>query len=234
VRCCCCCHCGCTGALLRANAIRSPVARFVRRIALSVLTRIPPVRQMFISRAAEDTVSYTSSSLAKAVPAGAAAQAGASTSPARSAQCAGRAFPDVSVCVGGVMRPATDLVRGGEGCCGTLVLLTAAQSPASSSNADAESSSSASRGSAQAATLWGWPTHWGHWPLHVVSVARQAGTGSADGSGSLQAVDKWGLLSQAVDGADGVLVRPDGIIAAAGGPEVVVGWLKAHGMVASL
>lgn len=228
--CCCCfrcfrCCCGCTGALLRANAIRSPIARFVRRIALSVVMRIAYARQMLIATAAEDTVSYINSSLAKAVP----AQAGASASPAGSAQCAGTAFPDVSVSVGGVMRPATDLLRGGEGCFGTLVLLTPPQSPASSSNAGAEGSSN---GNAQGAT--GWPTHWGHWPLHAVSVARQGAPGSAVDSGAIQVVDEWGVLSQAVGGADGVLVRPDGIIAAAGGPEIVKGWLKGHGMVANL
>jgi hypothetical protein len=189
----------CAGGLLRANAIRSPVARFVRRLVLSVLTRIPAVCQRFISTAAEDTVSYTRSSLAAAGSAAA-------------AKCAGTAFPDVALSIGGVMRPATDLLRGGvSGSFGTLVLLTP---PGSNSSSGVDQA--------------GWPSRWGRWPLHVVSVARQGA--ASDGGGG---VDEWGRLSASVGGADGVLVRPDGIIAAAGGVGVVRGWFAAHGMVCS-
>lgn len=175
------------------------MARFVRRLVLSVVTRIPALCERFISAAAEDTVSYTRSSLARAAAGSAAAK------------CAGTAFPDVAVSIGGVMRPATDVLRGGErGSFGTLVLLTPGSSSGDQVAAD-------------------WPSHWGCWPLHVVSVARQGAAAASEGG----AVDEWGRLSASVGGADGVLVRPDGIIAVAGGAGDVRGWFAAHGMMCS-
>lgn len=184
------------------------MARFVRRMALGVLTRIPPIRQGFIAILAEDTVTYTNSSLAKAP---------ATSGSAAAAKCAGTAFPDVSISINGNMRPATDLLRGGKGCFGTLVLLTSA------SGGGVTVGGSGGGGNAS------WATHWGHWPLHVVSLAQQ-GTGGDVAGEKVAAVDEWGLLSKSVGGAGGVLVRPDGIIAAAGGPECIAGWLKAHSM----
>lgn len=176
------------------------MARFVRRLVLSVFTRIPALCERFISAAAEDTVSYTRSSLARAAARSAAAK------------CAGTAFPDVAVSIGGVMRPATDVLRGGQrGSFGTLVLLT----PGSSSSSDHQAAAD-------------WPSHWGCWPLHVVSVARQGAAAAAASEGG--AMDEWGRLSASVGGADGVLVRPDGIIAVAGGAGDVRGWFAAHGM----
>lgn len=203
------CVCCTTGGLLRANALRNPLLRLLRRLGLGLLTRIPAVRQAFVSSVTEDSVAYTTSSLAK--PA-----VGANPGPAG---CAGTAFPDVSITVGGAMRPATDLLRGGDGCFGTLVLL---QPPAGAVVGQAGSADDADAGSSKATA---WPGSWGHWPLHLVSVARGLGVASGRAGG---AVDAWGLLAKHVGGADGVLVRPDGIIAAAGGPQDVQAWLKAH------
>jgi hypothetical protein len=225
------------GGILRANALRNPLLRFLRRIGLGILTRIPSVRQTFVSTAAEDTVSYTNSSLAKPT-----ADSSAGTGGLASAKCAGTAFPDISIMVRGVMRPATDLLRGGEGCFGTLVLFEPGAGSAAAAAAAAEgqagpqdgsSSSSVDEvskgggvGASSSKAAAGWPASWGHWPLHVVSVARGPASGSE--GGDAVAVDAWGLLSEYVGGADGVLVRPDGIIAAAGGPQDVEAWLKAH------
>jgi hypothetical protein len=183
--------------LLRANNVRNPVLRLLRRAVLSLLTRLPPVQQRLIATVAEDTISYTSSSLAKG--------AGASH------PAAGTAFPDVGISISGVTRPATDLLRGGQGTFGSLVLLGP---PAGAATGGSDSGDSSSQ----------WPTHWGHWPLHVVSVAQQQGSAGASG-----AVDALGLLAREFGGAEGVLVRPDGIIAAAGGPQEVHSWLSAHG-----
>jgi hypothetical protein len=224
--------------VLRANTLRNPLLRFLRRIGLGILTRIPSVRQIFVSTVAEDTVSYTNSSLAKPT---AGLMAG-NVSPAP-AKCAGTAFPDVSIMLRGVMRPATDLLRGGEGCFGTLVLFEpgagaddagAAEGQAgvqdgshSSSSVDELSLGGGAEFSSSKAAV-GWPASWGHWPLHVVSVARGAAGGNCAEGGDGRAVDAWGLLSEYVGGADGVLVRPDGVIAAAGGPQDVAAWMKAH------
>jgi hypothetical protein len=226
------------GGILRANALRNPLLRFLRRIGLGILTRIPSVRQTFVSTAAEDTVSYTNSSLAKPT-----ADSSAGTGGLASAKCAGTAFPDVSIMMRGVMRPATDLLRGGEGCFGTLVLFepdaesaaAAAESEgqaglqdggSGSSNVD-ESSLGGGVGVSSSKAGAVRPTRWGHWPLHVVYVARGPASRGSEG-GDAGAVDAWGLLSEYVGGADGVLVRPDGIIAAAGGPQDVAAWLKVH------
>jgi hypothetical protein len=227
--------------VLRANTLRNPVLRFVRRIGLGILTRIPSVRQTFVSTAAEDTVSYTNSSLAK--PEAGSMAGNSSPAPAK---CAGTAFPDISIMMHGVMRSATDLLRGGEGCFGTLVLFEpnaqpGADAAAAEGQAGLQGGSSGSSdvgklsngggvGISSSKAAAGWPIGWGHWPLHVVSVTKgpAGGNGSGGGGGDGGAVDAWGLLSEYVGGVDGVLVRPDGIIAAAGGPEDVAAWLKAH------
>lgn len=204
------------GTLLRANAIRGAVPRFIRRVVLGILTRLPLVRSRLVPQVTEDAITYTSSSLAR--PAAAAA----------AAQCAGTAFPDASITIGGKARPATDLLRGREGSCGTLVVFgSQGLSPegVSGGQEGAQQGDSATAGSGSVPHA-AWPTQWSHWPLHVVSLQQQGSTGS---SGSSGAVDTWGFVSKHVGGASGVLVRPDGIIAAAGGPDDVRGWLQAHG-----
>lgn len=213
------------GGLLRANAIRSPFLRLVRRIVLGTALRFEPVKRRFIATVAEDTVSYANSSLAKSGAGSVSSGSSGSGNRAAAAKCAGTAFPDVSITVGGEVCPATDLLRGGAGCFGTLVLLTPS---ASTVGGGAGVGAGAGGGSNTE-----WPTHWGHWPLHVRSLARQ-GSASVDGStaGSSKAaaaVDAWGLLAAAVGGADGVLVRPDTMIAVAGGPGEIRGWMQAHG-----
>lgn len=206
------------GTLLRANTVRGALPRFLRRLALSVLTRLPMVRSRLVPQITEDAVTYTSSSLARP----------AATTAAAAAQCAGTAFPDASITLDGSVRPATDLLRGGEGCCGTLVVLGTLGSSVVSPGVSEAQGGLQDAGSAAAAAA-AWPTHWGHWPLHVVSLRQQQSKqGSVGGSGSSGAVDTWGLVSKHVGGAGGVLVRPDGIIAAAGGPQEIRGWLQAH------
>lgn len=228
------------GTMLRANAIRSPVLRLLRRAVLSVVTRLPGVQQRFMSTIAEDTVSYTSSSLAKAPGGG--GSSSSSTGPA-AARCAGTAFPDASISINGVMSPATDLLRTSKGSFGSLVLLTPPTSASSDGGGGggeqvAAAADSQSNGTPANTTTGstGWPTHWGHWPLHVVRVAHQGLSGAAGGGagGDSEATvsgawDKWGLLAAYVGGADGVLVRPDGIIAVAGGAQQVTAWLDSHG-----
>jgi hypothetical protein len=115
---------------------------------------------------------------------------------------AGTAFPDVIIIMvpGERVRPATDLLRGPG--FGTLVLMIG--------GADRKQ----------------WPTHWGPWPLNVVRVASSAG---AEGPAP-DAVDAWGLLAAVLrcQAGEGVLVRPDSMIAASGSPAAVRGWLERH------
>lgn len=221
--------------VLRANTTRNPLLRLMRRLGLTMLAGLAPARQRIIATVAEDTVSYTSSSLAK--------PASTAGGPAAAAGCAGTAFPDASISIDGVVRPATDLLRGGRGFFGSLVLMTppvgAAQGDGSQGR---QGDDGAAAGSGSSSKACAWPTHWGHWPLHVASLARKGSgvvggdgvgaDGGADGGGGGGAVDSWGLVSAAVGGADGVLVRPDGIIAAAGGPDDIAAWMRVHGFAA--
>jgi hypothetical protein len=66
--------------------------------------------------------------------------------------------------------------------------------------------------------------------MNVVHVQPQQQGLAAGAATASVAVDAWGLLLAAVGGASGVgvLVRPDGIVAAVGGAAVVRAWLSKH------
>ena len=57
---------------------------------------------------------------------------------------------------------------------------------------------------------------------------------SGDPRFAIEVADSWGLLAAAAAVGDseaaitGVLVRPDGMVAAVGGPEVIRAWLAYH------
>lgn len=220
---------------MRANAVRNPVMRFIRRVLLGLLLRLPPAQHSLEATIAEDTVNYTTGSLARLGP--------GRDAPA-AAPCSGAAFPDVSISIDGEVCPATHLLRGAEDCFGHLVLLTTPEAHSATARhqttdsigTKAEAGDDGGAASA-AADVCQWPTHWGGWrKLHVVSVLRQGSTGAGNDAAyttaccePTRAEDIWGLLSRAVQGADGVLVRPDGIVATAGGPQAIRAWLNGHG-----
>jgi hypothetical protein len=146
-------------------------------------------------------------------------------------------FPDVSVKVRGILRPATDCLRGPPGCFGTLVIfrpLHNTETGLCRSNQHQQEDDEEVVLLQQLLSDSGWPQFWVHWPLHAVAVAQRAefdpvvkGLTRFD-SGSFQGVyDSWGLLAATLGGRvdQGVLVRPDGIIAAVGGPEELKAWL---------
>jgi hypothetical protein len=66
--------------------------------------------------------------------------------------------------------------------------------------------------------------------MNVVHVLQQQQGAAAGAAAADAAVDAWGLLRAAVGGVSGVgvLVRPDGIVAAVGGAVVVRAWLAKH------
>lgn len=234
--------CG-TGLILRGNAgviMRSYIVRMLRLLALRVLTSLPMVRQLVASTLAEDTIAYPNSSLA--VPAASPhsdhrSSSSSSTVPDTTASAAAKAvwdsckpgygFPDVSVMIDGEPKPAIELLRSAPGSFGTLVVLAPSGSTAGALQSQQEKGSEDVK----------WPVKWGHWRLNVVHVQGQHNNNNNSDSNSGDkvsyggAADKWGLLRAAVGGRNGevgVLVRPDGIVAAVGGAEVIDGWLQKH------
>jgi hypothetical protein len=216
----------CAGRLLRANAQRNPLFRFLRKWAIRTLLRLPALSGKMTSALAGDGISYSHCSLAASAAAAGRAATQAVSKPATAVQrqvwgCCkpGAAFPDVSNEVDGVEQSAAVLLQSQPGCFGTLVLMPEAHQQQQQDGA-VEGEDKAGKDDAA------WPSSWGHWPLNIVHVQQkqqQAGGGAG-------AVDAWGLLVAAVGGRSdaGVLVRPDGIVAAVGGPAEVKGWLAKH------
>jgi hypothetical protein len=186
---------------------------------------MPALSSKMVSAVAGDGISYSHCSLATAA---AGRAAGPAVKPATAAQrqvwgCCkpGAAWPDVSIEVGGEERSAAVLLLSKPGSFGTLVLMPAAQQQQQQQGDAADGGCKSGEGDAA------WPSSWGHWPLNVVHVQQQQHVGAA---GTGVAVDAWGLLVAAVGGRTdvGVLVRPDGIVAAVGGPAELNGWLAKH------
>lgn len=221
--------------MLRSNTLRKYFVRMLRLLGLWVLMSLPAVRQRMAAILAEDDIAYPTSSLAVPGPCPDGSSGSnkhpasfdvgklsSTTARAVWGSCRpGYAFPDVSVMVGSDTRPATDLLRAGTGCFGTLVVLGPAAGTTASSPPD------------DAIPQQQWPARWGHWPLHVMHVSQHQADSSKGDSSVAGAVDSWGLLGAAVGvgphvGDVGVLVRPDGIVAAVGGPQTIGRWLDVH------
>eukprot|EP00775_Hariotina_reticulata_P011862 gene11862-12006_t len=207
-----------SGRTLRANTIQNIFLKRLRSILLNVALRLPFVRSNLLAFLTEDDINYANGSLSTplsnqtaATPAAVSNAAGGTTADGWRVRRAvwgscrpGMIFPSVSVKIGGSTRPATDLLREHPGTLGCLVLLP-----------DAEAD----------ATVW--PLSWGSWKLHVVQVTPNLpGNSSADGG----VQDAWGLLAASLSGRTdvGVLVRPDGYVAAVGGPQQLQAWLDLH------
>jgi hypothetical protein len=132
-----------------------------------------------------------------------------------------------------VEQPAVALLHSAPGCFGTLVLLHATrqqqqQQQQTSTTGKGETGSEITTEGEGAAV---WPNSWGRWQMNVVHVQpQQQDLAAGAAKASDMAVDAWGLLLAAVGGVSGVgvLVRPDGIVAAVGGPAVVRAWLAKH------
>lgn len=241
-------HLATTGLLLRINSVTHYLLRLLRRLAMTAMLALPSMRQWQAANLAEDDITYEGSSLARPAGAAGAGAAGANSSGGGGGGgCAGRGFPDVSISIRGVMRPATDLLRGAPGdggSCGTLVIMLPARNDSKSSTSSSSSSTAAgaTRGSkGEVGDAASWPAHWNRWPLNVVKVLPQGGGGSSSSAGgdngaaaAAAHADEWGLLAAALGGSyEGVLVRPDGMIAAAGSPGDIRAWLDAHVAVSS-
>lgn len=117
----------------------------------------------------------------------------------------GHAFPDSAIGPAGAVRPATDLLRWSRDdaadSMGTLLLMPGADRAA-------------------------WPSRFGSRPLRMRTLPRAGadGTAGADGAGGADGLHAALRLRD----TEGVLVRPDGIIAAAGAPHAIGAWLESR------